>query len=575
MVGAHLMVKLLPTSPLRLPRLRTYVPDPTDPKIFWFNSERNDIVQEVVARIMERHEADESVEFIVNDAAYHEVRRLEPTGDEDGRGIEYWRGLIRRIGRMSPETKHETLREITSEMAYDVAGNFDPRVYRFAARVVPTLLTGVMKPRNLLRTMVDGGAKLDELVRVEGPVDKIRQLQRKGTLIFVPTHSSNLDSIAMAWALYREGLAPAVYGAGKNLFANPLTSFFMHNLGAYTVDRRIKAQIYKDVLKTYSSILVERGYHSLFFPGGTRSRSGAVEQHLKLGLTGTGVEAFARNHTRGIVRPIYFVPATINYALVLEAETLIEDHLKEAGRARYIIDDDEFTQVDRWLSFFNRLATFETACIIRFGEPIDPFCNPIDDDGHSIAPGGRIVDPSTYVTRRGLIAVDHARDIAYTRELGQALAARYVRETVIMPTQLVAHVLFRRLVRATPSLDLFSRLRVRGDVVVAERDFFAELGAARDTLVAMEMKGEIHMSPSLRRLSPERLLDVALTAWDGYHQRRLARRLEGLIVIEDPTLILFYQNRLRDFVMDLAGAEPGDQQAAREIVAMYTHEVLE
>ena len=30
--------------------------------------------------------------------------------------------------------------------------------------------------------------------------------------------------------------------------------------------------------------MVERGYHSLFFPGGTRSRSGLIEQRLKLGL---------------------------------------------------------------------------------------------------------------------------------------------------------------------------------------------------------------------------------------------------------------------------------------------------
>ena len=52
----------------------------------------------------------------------------------------------------------------------------------------------------------------------------------------------------------------------------------MHNLGAYRVDRRLKHGLYKDVLKTYSCVLIERGYHSLFFPGGTRSRIGGVER---------------------------------------------------------------------------------------------------------------------------------------------------------------------------------------------------------------------------------------------------------------------------------------------------------
>ena len=104
------------------------------------------------------------------------------------------------------------------------------------------------------------------------------------------------------FALERAGLPPAVYGAGKNLFTNPVLSYFMHNLGAYRVDRRLRHALYKDVLKTYSRVLLERGYHSLFFPGGTRSRSGGVERKLKLGLAGTGIEAFARTDGDGHAR---------------------------------------------------------------------------------------------------------------------------------------------------------------------------------------------------------------------------------------------------------------------------------
>lgn len=562
-------MKLLTTRPLRLPRLRTYVPHPTDPKIFWFNSERNDIVQEVVRRIMERYQDDESVELVVNDAAYHEVRRFEARTDpRAGRGLEYWRGVIRRLGRMSPEGKHETLREIVTRMANDVAGNFDPRVFRFAARVVPSLLTGAMKPSHVVRGLLDGGAKLDELVVGQGPITKLRHLQTKGTLVYVPTHSSNLDSLAIAWVLYREGLAPAVYGAGKNLFTNSIISFFMHNLGAYRVDRRIKAILYKDVLKTYSCILIERGYHSLFFPGGTRSRSGAIERHLKLGLAGTGVEAFARNQSRGIKRPIYFVPATINYVLVLEAETLIDDHLKEAGRARYIIEDDEFSQLERWIAFFNRMQTFETACVIRFGEPMDPFCNPVDDDGNSLAPDGRTIDPASYVTRRGAAAVDHARDAAYTRDLGKAIADRYVHETVVMPTQLAAHIMFRRLVRATPGLDLFARLRYRGEIAIPRDELVEEIGRARDDLRRLEAEGRVHTSNLVRRAEPEVIFERALAAWEGYHERPIARRVGGSLILEDPNLVLFYQNRLRDHAIEIAGSHPRDVAAARDIASM-------
>src|SRR4029078_9197267 len=126
-------------------------------------------------------------------------------------------------------------------------------------------------------------------------------------------------------------------------------------LGASRVERRLKHALYKDVLKSYSCVLIERGYHSLFFPGGTRSRSGGVERKLKLGLAGTALEAFARTAVNGKAQKVFFVPATINYLLTLEAETLIDDFLQEEGKARYIIEDDESTRVGRVASFMTKL----------------------------------------------------------------------------------------------------------------------------------------------------------------------------------------------------------------------------
>jgi len=562
-------MKLLPTRPLRLPRLRTYVPRPDDPKIFWFNSERDDIIDDVVRRIMDRYEADEAAELALNDAAYHEIRRLEASPSPGARAkLETWRGVLRRVGRMSIEGKHETLRELAHSMATDIAGNFDPRVYRFAGRVLPGVLTAAMKPSSILRNAVQGAGRLDELLALEGPVDEVRELSRRGSVVLVPTHSSNLDSIAIGWVLERAGISPMVYGAGKNLFTNPLISFFMHNLGAYRVDRRIRAEIYKDVLKAYSCVVIERGYHTLFFPGGTRSRSGAIEGHLKLGLAGTAVEAFARNHARGVKRPVFFVPATINYALVLEAETLIEDYLKEEGRARYIIEDDEFSRVERWVSFFNKFRGLEAVCVIRFGAPLDPFGNPVDAEGRSLAPDGRVIDPGTYVSRRGVPSVDARRDAAYTRALGQRLAEAYLRETVVMATQLVAHVVFRRLVRETPGLDLFARLRRRGDVAIAGEELLADIGATRDRLVALEAEGRIHVSNFVRRRSPEDILEGVRSTWGGYHSRPVVRMQGGSLIAEDPNLLLFYQNRLRSFAPDIAGEHPEDQAAALEIAGM-------
>ncbi len=556
------------SRPVRLPAFLGPAAKPDDPQIFRFNAERGPIISDVVRRVVGQYSRDtKRLLYVLNEAGNAEVRRLASQGDmEASDALGFWRRLVRKLGKMDDEEKVEALRKIVRDMGEDIAGNFDPRVYALATRVIPGLLTAIMSPSSLPQQLMAGFSQLDTLITVEGPVDKLRRLAKVGTLVLVPTHSSNLDSVALGYVLMRENLPPVVYGAGKNLFSNPLISFFMHNLGAYRVDRRIQALLYKDVLKTYSCMMIERGYHSLFFPGGTRSRSGLIERRLKLGLAGTAVEAFARNQARGLSRPVYFVPATLNYALVLEAETLIEDHLKGAGQARYIIEDDESSRIDRVYSFMNKLTQLRSAMVLRFGDALDPFCNPVDESGRSIAPSGKPVDPATYVMHHGVATLDAARDAGYTRELGEAVAREYQRETVILWTQLVAHVLYRQLVHATPELDLFGRQRRRGDVGMPRAQLVAEVGEARDRLLQFEMEGRVHVGPVLRGQSPERIVSEALIAWNGYHTRPIAREVGDDVIIEDPNLLLFYQNRLVPFAEALATGATG--AAARTIAAL-------
>lgn len=565
----------LSERPLRLPRLKAYVPSFDDPNIYWFNSERAEIIDETARRVAELHAASsESLELVLNNAAMQESARLEGQKDaEASENLGYWRSLSRRIARMSDHEKREALGTIASSFAKDIAGNFDPRVYALSKHVVPRLLTGIMQPSRLplaLRPTSRGGGErvVDRLLQVEGDIDILKNLEREGSLVYVPTHSSNLDSIVLGRALELCNLSPVVYGAGKNLFTNPIISFFMHNLGAYRVDRRIHATVYKDSLKTYSQVLVERGYHSLFFPGGTRSRSNLIESRVKLGLAGAAVSAFTNNQVRGVPRRVFFVPVTINYDLVLEAETLIEDWLKREGRDRYVIDDydDEFGQIDRWISFLRKLVSQDSACVLRFGQPIDPFGNTVTPEGTSIGPSGHEIDPRSYVSIRGEATRDAGRDAAYTQDLGELLVARYPKETVVMATALVAHVLYRRVVRHTPRVDLFTRLRHRGEVVVPRGELTRDIAETRDRLMKLEREGALRVSQTVRRADPEQLLTRALDVWNGYHDRTAAEDRGNEVCAEDPTLLLYYQNRLVGWAVELAGE--ADREAAHEISAL-------
>jgi glycerol-3-phosphate O-acyltransferase len=513
----------------------------TPSPIFDFNHHRKSLVEEVSHRVVA---STKDPLHTLNEAAYFEIRRLQHKG-----GPEYaeWRTLARQLGRMQQDECRKKLDDYAQRYAWDVAGNFDPRVYKFASKAMAPLLGALMSPRSTLRNLPGSLdlTGLDGRILVQGPRDHIRKLSEQGTIVFVPTHLSNLDSVVFGFAIERAGLPPATYGAGKNLFTNPVLSYFMHNLGAYRVDRRLRHGLYKEVLKAYSTVLIEHGYHSLFFPGGTRSRSGGVERKLKLGLAGTALEAFARTAEQGRTRKVFFVPATINYLLTLEAETLIDDFLQEEGKARYIIEDDESTRFGRVASFMQKLMGMDAACVVRFSRPLDCFGNYVDDEGNSHDNRGRVVDPVSYIVGRdGKPCRDAVRDAEYTRELGERICESYQRDTVAMATHIVAACAFERLRKSVGRGDVFALLRPRDDVSVPRSELAEDVDRMMARVRDLEDQGDLVMGPGLKGRSGGQIIEEALRAFAGYHTHEVLTQRGSDLVLYDTRLLFYYQNRL-------------------------------
>jgi glycerol-3-phosphate O-acyltransferase len=515
-----------------------------DNRLARFNRDRDAIVSTVVQRLVDARLADAarggeaSLEYVLNDVAYCEMQRLQGARDRKQRArYGQWQKLAARLGDMSEADKRDELRRLAEHYARDVVGNFDPRVYRFASGVLPTALGLAFTPVSLSEG-ISGVARLAERIQVQGPLELVRRCAADGTLVVTPTHSSNMDSIVLGFALETSGLPPCTYGAGKNLFSNKLISFFMHNLGAYRVDRRLQFSLYKDVLKEYSTVLLEHGYHSLFFPGGTRCRSNHVERKLKLGLLGTGISAFQNAR-----RPIYVVPVTINYHLVLEAETLVDDHLAEEGKQRYIIEDDEFSRIGRIVEFLRRTLALEESVVVRFGRPLDAFGNAVDDDGRSLDRRGRALDPATLVQDAGgAFAADRQRDMQYTRELGDALVAAYRRETVLLTTHLCARALFDAVVQAAGTRDVYQLLRLaRHELDVPVADVLARIDGLRARIGERPAAGLVH--ERVRAMTPREIVDDALRALGAYHTRPVARREGDRLRVESLRLLYYYRNR--------------------------------
>ncbi len=506
------------------------------------------VVDRLVAGL--RPPEDAGLEALVNDTLYHERRRLERyRGDQRAQAdAQFYHRAQRRLRHASARDLRELLDEIALRFASEIVGNFDDRVYKLSTTAVPmglSLLLTAMSPRKMasLGSLRHG---LSDHIQVQGAVDETRRLLEKGTLVVVPTHSSHLDSIVLGYAVHLLGLPPLLYGAGLNLFNNPVTSFFMNNLGAYRVDRKKTAPLYKDVLKEYATVALELEYNNLFFPGGTRSRSGAVETHLKRGLLGTAVRAYVGNLRAERKKPnLYVVPCTISYKLVLEAETLIDDHLKEVGKSRYIIEDDEFSRPRQILNFMSNLMSLDSRIVITLSPPLDVFGNPVDEEGRSLDPRGRVVDASSYVRRNGEPVYDNQRDAEYTNELSEQIVRAFLSDNVVMSTHVVGYAFLRLLERENRDLDLYRLLRTGGrSPCVSGNELSRE--TERVLLALRSVDAPPRFSEELSR-DPSSIVEDALRSFGRYHTKAAAVRRGERVFHEDRNLLLYYGNRLRGY----------------------------
>jgi len=510
------------------------------------------VLAECAQRVFDRYAHDpQRLESAIFDTIYEERRRLE--GERRSQRTAAESALYDRIyaeaAAAAPERRRELLRELIGRFADEVVGHFDPRVYALATRAVPlglNVLLNSLSPLRLAGLLPGGVSRLEDQLTIAGEIDAFRRMVERGTTIVVSTHCSNLDSVLLGYALHRLGLPPYVYGAGLNLFSNRLIGFFMHHLGAYKVDRRKKAWLYKEVLKTYAGCTIEAGYHNMFFPGGTRSRSGAVESRLKLGLLGMGLDAYIRNLQANRPRPdVFIVPVTLNYQLVLEAETLIEDHLKEAGKSRYIIEDDEFSKPRRVLDFVQRLFSLNSRISMVVGRPLDVFGNTVDDEGRSLDRRGRTVDRRRYVQRDGAVTFDAQRDEEYTRELAASVVESFRRNTVLQSTQVVSRVAFEWLREQNPEQDLYRLLRTGGKhSSIPLPQAYARLSRAISALRTMESAGRLRLEDTIKDRDVVAVMSDALAHLAGYHRRPALLRRGDRLFHEDRNLILYYQNRL-------------------------------
>ena len=159
------------------------------------------VLRDLVARSRRRMEGltDPQLSALLEDALFHERKRLEKDkGEEEERAV--LDDLARSLVRGDRNERIELGLKLVHLWADEVHGFFNPRVYRFATRVLPRALGRLLSGRagRLGRALGEGQQSANGGLRVAGDIGLVRDLVREGTVILAPTHVSNLDSRSSA-----------------------------------------------------------------------------------------------------------------------------------------------------------------------------------------------------------------------------------------------------------------------------------------------------------------------------------------------------------------------------------------
>lgn len=444
----------------------------------------------------------------------------------------------------------DILRRIVQRYAGEIAGNFKPSSYRFAREIIQFWFARLLNATRVKKfgAIFRNQYTLRDKIQIVGKVRQLRNLAKKGTIVMVPTHLSNLDSILIGWVIHALGLPAFIYGAGLNLFNIKIIAYFMNSLGAYKVDRRKKNLPYLETLKMYSGLAIEKGAHSLFFPGGTRSRSGAIEKMLKLGLLSTATEAqrniYLKTPEGEQPRKIFVVPVTLNYHFVLEAPELIDDYLSVKGQDRYLPEEDKYGSL-QLIQFLFKFFTKGSNISVSIGRGLDIMGNYVDEDGNSLDAQGRVIDTRDYFLSNGQLTIDTQRENEYTRMLSQRIVAEYHKIHRTFASHLVAFVAFEMWQKKHPKLDLFGLLRLPEEELSLEySEFRKTCKRVRKQLYRLKKEGKANHATHLKG-KIDLVISHGLENVGNFHLKRpLLMDKKGNIITKDLNTLYYYHNRL-------------------------------
>lgn len=207
----------------------------------------------------------------------------------------------------------------------------------------------------------------EKIVVNEDALKKVRQLcaQRKGPIVFVPTHRSYVDFLLASCVLYYYNMEVPHICAGEDFLSVKGVVHLLRASGAFFMRRTFKDDpLYKSIFTSYVEQLLRDKTILEFFVEGTRSRTNKM-LHPKFGILQIMTSAFFEKE----IEELTIVPVTLTYTRTLEGETF----------------PDELTGAQKVKESLSRIISAVQIFAMNFGSIFVDFYEPITLSGELAA----------------------------------------------------------------------------------------------------------------------------------------------------------------------------------------------
>lgn len=529
------------------------IPSLKDWPITKFSEDRDGFIQRLIDFTYDKlKNSDHSPLDLLSKSLYLERKRVKNNAwnvdpaDEKA----YWSAVTKELEATKTvsnpeEEQKKILRRIIFRYSEEIVGFFIPKTFKFSRRFLTAFFKRLFNNGwgRAQKWIWGSKTELQQKIKVDGHLEEIRSLFNKGTVVIVPTHYSNLDSIMLGYAIDSNiGIPAFAYGAGLNLLDFEVMAYFINRLGAYRVDRRKKNPIYLETLKSMASLSLIEGLNHIFFPGGTRSRSGAIEDKLKLGLLNSVIDAQRYSILNDKPQKIFVIPVTLGYHFVLEAGGLIDQHLRVEGREKYVRRSKKGSILKTIWNFLFSLRRNDSEVYVSIGKPMDVLGNDVDINGESFDERGNSIDLSKYFSKEDIPNVDSQRESVYTKILAKKILECFKKENMVLSSHLCAYTAFHLIEKDNEDLDLFDILKIPVGNLSLKKDVFLK---QLEKFVSMLKQSEDVKLSDIFESDIESIFDDGIKNLGLYHDNKvLIDKNNGYISVSDSRLLHFYRNKL-------------------------------